>query len=191
MTGTEIQTQANYHTEGDTVDATSALKFINECLIMDLGKDAKVVATATPIAAVADTWYALPADLLEIFEIIESGEDYPYFGNMYGESFRGIFDVRDGYIRFPVNGTFTIKYYKVPAAIAALTDTPAVHTLFHYPISLYVASRYKSYDDEENADAVRLMNEYQVFKQKAIRELAKVFPSTQASRTIRRVWGVW
>lgn len=30
MTGTEINTMANYHTEGETIDATAALKFINE-----------------------------------------------------------------------------------------------------------------------------------------------------------------
>lgn len=189
MTGTEIQTQANYHTEGDTIDATTTLKFINECLIMDIGKDAKVIASATPIVAVKNTWYALPADFLEAFEIEESGQDDPYFGNRYRKGFRGDFDIRDGYIRFPFAGTFTLKYYKVPVAINTLADTPAVHTLFHYPISLYVASRYKSYDDEENKDAERLMGEYQVYKRKVIREIAKIMPTTKVTRTIRRVWG--
>jgi hypothetical protein len=190
LTGEEIRLHAEQHTEGETILTTLALKFINECLVMDLGKEARVVKTSSPaITATANTWYALPTDILEIFEIEQAGQDDPYYGTRYGTAYTGRFDLRDGYISFLDAGTYTVRYYAVPAPIATLADTPVVHALFHYPISLYVASRYKSNDDEENPDAHRLMGEYRAYRQKAIEELARTRPTTRASRRIKaRAW---
>lgn len=187
MTGEEIRLQAEQHTEGETISITLALKFINECLLMDLGKEAQVVASVT-IEAAKDAWTALPvgtAGLLEIFEIAKAGRDYPYYGTKYGTAYQGDFDLRGDFIRFPEADTYTIWFYDTPAAIADLAATPAVHVLFHYPISLYVAGRYKSNDDEENPDAHRLMGEYRMYRQKAIEELARTRPTTRAPRRIK------
>lgn len=188
MTGTEIQAMAAFHTEGDTIDNTSALKFINECMIMDLGADARVIDSEV-ITVTKNTFVALPTGILEIFEITKSGQTTPYFGNMYGNRYQGLFDLRNGHIRFPYDGIYTIWHYRVPAAITDLSNTPEVHSLFHYPMSLYVAYRYKFYDDEDSKDAKRLREEYGFYKADAISKLKKLGPSTMASRIIRaRSW---
>lgn len=190
MTGTQILAAANTHTEGDTISDAQGLALINECILLDLGKDAKVTATALGVplgSQAANTWAALPAGLLEIFEIAVAGQDTPYYGEMYGQSYCGAFDIRGGYIRFPVAGEYTLQYYALPTVLSVLTGTPAINALFHAPMALYVASRYKSYDDEENKDAQRLMGEYQYYKQKALTEMQQIFPSTRARHRIRRV----
>lgn len=175
---------ANLHTEGEAIDNTSALKFINECMIMDLGADARVIDSEV-VVATKDVFIAVPADLLEIFEITKSGQSTPYYGNMYGKHYQGIFDLRNGQIRFPYDGTYTIWYFRAPAPLADLANTPEVHTLFHYPMSIFVAMRYKYYDDEDSDDAKRLRAEYDYYRDDAIAKVKKVGPSTKAPRIVR------
>lgn len=189
----EIQALASAHTEGDTVDDVKALLFINECMQMDIGIDAAIIDSET-LTVMADVWTALPSDLLEIFEVELSGQTEPYYGSRYGSSYRGDFDIRKGFIRFPIAGTFTIWHYVLPPAVASLGTTeepvtPAVPEVFHLPMSLYVASRYKSYDDEENKDAIRLMQEYNYFKEKAVKAVLKTNSTTKAAKRIKT--GAW
>ena len=185
MTGTEILAAANLQTEGDTITDALGLSFINECLMLDMAKDAHVIATQTPIVATADAWYALPADIMEIIEIARDSDDVPYYGTKYGETYRGLFDIRDGNISFAESGTYTIKYFKSTAVLAALANTPAINALLHYPIAFYVAARWKLYDDEDSQDAKRLMSEYQYYKQRALTELQRLLPSTGVKHRIR------
>jgi hypothetical protein len=180
LTGTEILAHANYHTEGDTIGDTEGLKYINECLLMDIGLDYGVYDSEDITVSTIDEWIALPTDLLEIFEIAKNGCTDPYYGKRYGTFFDGMFDIRSGYIRFPVTGVFTIHYFRVPDPIVGLGNTPEVHALLHYPIALYVACRYKKYDDEDSKDAARLATEYEFFKSKALEKLRKINPTTKA-----------
>jgi hypothetical protein len=186
LTGTEIQTHANALTEGDTIDDTRALLFINECMLMDIGKDAGII-DSEEVAVEADTWAAIPFDLLEIFEIEKSGQSNPYYGSRYGIFYDGAFDLRNGYIRFPIAGTYTLWHYVLPPVLNDLDDTPAVPELFHYPMSLYMAARFKAWDDEENEDAARLMQEYNYHKKKAKETLLKTNPTTKAAKRIKTV----
>ena len=188
MTGTEIVAMANYHTEGDTITAATALKFINEWLLMDLGRDAGVVDYESIVVVTADTWYNLPVDFIEETEITKDG--VPYWGKFYGVDYRGDYDVRNGQIRFPYAGTYVVYHIRRPAVIAAITDTPEVNTVFHYCGSIYVAMRYKYYDDEDSKDAVRLRKEYDYYRDKAVREFKKMSKSTtrSSSRVKTRAW---
>jgi len=188
LTGTEILAMASTHTEGDTVDNTEGLKFINEWLLMDLGRDAGITDSEAITVVTADTWYALPADFIEETEILKDGQ--PYWGTFYGVRYAGTFDIRNGFIRFPYSGVFTVYHIRRPAAIAALTESPEVNEVFHYPGSLYVAYRYKYYDDEDSKDAQRLRGEYDYYKNKAILEFQKMNKSsTKApSRVKARAW---
>ena len=187
MTGTEILAMANLHTEGDTIGDIEALKFINEWLLMDMGQDAGITDSEN-IVAVADTWHNLPSDFIEATEILKDGK--PYWGKFYGQDYQGDYDIRNGQIRFPYPSIFTVYYVRRPAAIAVLTDIPEVNDVFHYPCSLYVAYRFKYYDDEDSNDAKRLRTEYDFYKDKAIKEFQKMNrSSTKASSRVKtRPW---
>lgn len=183
MTGTEILRHAEKHTEGEIIDELLAIAYINECMLMDLAEDAQVI-DSTVITAEKNTWYDLPSDYLELFEIEKDGLDYPYYGRKYGDFYRDDFDIRDFQIVFPEKGTYTIRYYRLPKPISKIEDTPEIHEVFHYPISLYVAARFKAEDWEENPAAQAKMNEYYAYKSKAIERLNKL-QTTKAPRRVR------
>lgn len=188
MTGTEILSMASYHTEGDTIGNTEGLKYINEWLLMDLGGDAGIVDSEDIAIATADEWKALPSDFIRETEILRDGE--PYWGTFYGQNYRGDFDIRNGQIRFPYAGTYTVYHIRRPAAISAIGDTPEVNAVFHYCGSLFVAMRFKFYDDEDSQDAKRLRQEYDYYKNKAVLEYKKMSKSTTraTSRVRARSW---
>lgn len=188
MTGKEIKAHAERHTEYDQIQDNFALAMINECILMDLGKDACAIGTAE-IEVGRDAWHDLADDVLEIFEIAKKGREEPYLGRMYGASYQGDYDIKEGQIRFPQAGAYAISYYRVPAPMDSLNDIPAVHAALHYPMSLYVAARFKAYDDEENPDAQRLMNDYFMYREKALNEISKTRPSTGVGKRIKV--GAW
>lgn len=184
MTGTEIQTMANGHTEGDNIDNVSALKYINEWLVMDLAGDAGIVDSESIAVTTPDEWKALPADFIKETEILKDGK--PYWGKFYGVDYWGSFDIRNGQIRFPYAGVYTVYYIRRPAPITTLDDTPEVNSVFHYCGSLFVAMRYKLYDDEDSKDAQRLRSEYDHYREKAVREHRKMSKSTTRATNIVR-----
>jgi len=188
MTGLEIQAQANLHTEHDVIDDISALKFINEWLLMDLGNDAGMVDSESIVVTTANEWKALPVDFVEELEITKDAQ--PYWGSFYNGQYNGSYDLRNGQIRFPYAGTYVIWHIRRPAAIAALTDTPEVNAVFHYCGSLYVAYRFKFYDDESSKDAQRLRTEYDFYRGKAINEFKLMSKTTtRATRTVKaKAW---
>ena len=183
MTGQEIRTLAELHAQGDTIDDGFALSIINECVMMNIGKDAGIVKAA-PVMASAGTWTDLPNDLLEIIEIEKTGLSEPYFGRRNGICFSGSFDCRCGKIRFEDGGDYTVWYMATPSTITSLSEAPNIHAAFHYPIALFLASRFRSYDDEESQDAARLMNEYQAYRQKATIDIVKLKPTTRAAHRV-------
>lgn len=184
MTGNEIKALAELHTEDLPIEDTQALAFINECIFMDLGKDAGVIASEA-ISANKNTWIDITSSFLSIFEIEKQGESYPYHGNRYGQSFDGTFDIKENKIRFPETGTYTVWGYVLPAAYTDLTKEPAVHELLHYPIAIYVASRAIFWDDEENPSSELKMRDYRLYKQNVLLQLQNMKPSTAKSRKVR------
>jgi hypothetical protein len=95
-----------------------------------------------------------------------------------------------GSIQISDTGTFTIKYLAIPPEINSINDTPAIHKLFHNPISFYVAARHKFYQDQENPDTDRLMMEFGAYLAKAVSDLKKILmPTVKPARQVRiRPW---
>lgn len=184
MTGTEILAQAELNAEDLEVDETQGLALINECLIQDLGLDAGVVVSQV-VAALADTWYTLDDSIKEIFEITESGSTVPYYGSMYGERYDGLFDIRDGMIRFPSAGTYTIYGKCLPDTMGSLSQTPSVDVMWHYPISLYVAFRGLYIEDEDDVTAPKIEMKYERAKAKILSKLDALKPTTKRPRVMR------
>jgi len=185
VTGTEIITTASSLTEGDTVDNTNGLIWINECIILDLAKVAKAEATAS-ISATEDTFTDLPSDFLEMYEIMESGKTYPYWGQKYGAFYDGLYDIRNGQIRFPKTATFTIYYYKIPAALSALSSTIPTNDRFKYVIAIWVAKRHKFYYDERSQGAKDMMAQYTYWRDRVAAELGALRPTTTSPKTVRK-----
>lgn len=184
MTGEEICALAEQHTEDLRVDRITGLILINECMILDLGIDAGVVSSQT-VTVEANKWAYLDDEFLSVFEIEKAGQSHPYHGSMYGKSYNGEFDIRDMMIRLPEAGTFTIWGYVVPKPLRAIEAKPIVHEIFHYAISLYVASRIVFQDDEESPSTNMLMQEYQHYRQKAIEHLKETRPKTKVTRKVK------
>jgi len=103
----------------------------------------------TSLGTTAKTFYSLPSDALRVVEALDSNNS-PYED----------YDVSGSEIRFADDDTYSIRYSRLPAQLLAQTDTPEVHQAFHPVLALFVASRYKSKDDDENRDAQRLMAEF-------------------------------
>lgn len=183
MTGAEILLMANLHTEGDTISNAEGLMYINEWLLMDLGGDAGIVDSANVALQRANDWVNLPVDFIEETEILKGNE--PYWGSYYGLNYGGDYDIRNGQIRFPEEGEYTIFYIRRPAPITKLSDTPEINAVFHQCGAIYVAMRYKTYDDENSNDAQRLRAEYDMYRERAIQEHKKISRST--TRTARSV----
>ena len=94
MTGNEIKALAELHTEDLPIEDNQVLVFINECIFMDLGKDAGVIGSEV-ITVEKDSWTTIQTSLLDIFEIEKEGQSYPYYGRKYGKPYGGLFDIKD------------------------------------------------------------------------------------------------
>lgn len=191
MTGTQILELAETHVDDD-IDETDGLRWINECVGMDLGADAYFVKSSSVAVTDTDAWYALPSDFLKF--VYPNGID-----DSSGYSWDGTPEVRK-YVtvtavtlaqtwaykaRFSKADTFTIYYYADPTDITELSQTPQADPALHEVIALFVASRYKSQDDDENKDAARLMGEYAKAKKGVLLKLR----GSNAIHAVREVWG--
>lgn len=185
MNGTAILAQALLYAEDLDIDDAQGLALINECLIQDMGLDAGVMASVT-VTVVGNVWATLDASIVEIIEITESDATVPYFGSMYGEMYDGRFDIRNGQIRFPGSGTYTIWGKALPAPIAALTNSPLVNALLHYPICMYVAYRALSMEDEDDVTAPKVKAQYEKYMVDALQKLEALKPTTKRPRVMRR-----
>lgn len=184
MTGEEIKALAELHTEDLPIEDNQVLVFINECIFMDLGKDAGVIGSEV-ITVEKDSWTTIQTSLLDVFEIEKEGQSHPYYGRKYGKSYGGLFDIKDKKIRFPESGTYTLWGYVMPTAYTDLTKSPSVHELLHYPIAIYVASRVIFWDDEENPSAELKMRDYRIYKQNVLNQIADMSPTTKKTRAIQ------
>lgn len=182
MTGREIKALAELHTEDLPIEDDQALAFINECLFMDLGKDAGVISSEE-ITVSGDSWTTMQTSFLDIIEIEKNGDTY--YGRKYGESRNGLFDIKSKNIRFPEAGTYTIWGHVTPTPLTDLREEPEVHELLHYPIAIYVAARAIFWDDEENPSFELKMRDYYMYKQNVLNQLADMEPTTKKSRKVR------
>jgi hypothetical protein len=149
LTVEEILTLAGLHVDETIGFSDGGREWVNEALVM-LGKDANLFGTNT-ITAEAKTFYNVSNTytVLDVVEVEDSDGDL-YLG----------YDVRGGQIRFADADTYKVTFRRLATSVTAQTDTPEVHSAFHPAIALFVASRFKSRNDDENPDAARLMDEF-------------------------------
>ena len=185
MTGTQILAQAELNAEDLEIDEAQGLAIINECLLQDIGLDAGTIINQIMVAE-ADHWHPLDDSIVEIFEIAGPGNTTPYRGAMYGELYDGAFDLRDGMIRFPAAGIYTIYGKCLPDAMTALSQTPSVNALWHYPISVYVAFRGLWIEDEDDVTAPKLQAKYYAMKEEVIAKLDNLKPTTRRPSIMKR-----
>lgn len=173
MTGTQILSLASSYVD-DTIPNSDAILWINAWLSR-LGMDARVYNSTTIDSVDINTWYDLPSDFLAVSEIEDSS------GNEYVYSYQ----IRNNKIKFSYSDTVTIWYYKISDQLTVLSNTPDAHPLLHSAAALYLSSRFKSMDDDENPDAYRLMQEHEVEKNNALAQIDN--PYRNSYPTIRMV----
>lgn len=156
MTGLEIKTLAESFTD-DVIENADALIWINECL-NDLSINGAYTNSTTITVEDDSLFYELPSDFLQLLFVLKDGEEYNGFYYVFGNM-----------IRFSEKGEYTVWYRAMLSELSSLADNLQCNQVFHKIISLFVASRYKSKDDDENADALRLMNEYERKKRDILR----------------------
>ncbi|MEG6513163.1 hypothetical protein V6C32_14740 [Desulforamulus ruminis] len=176
MTGTQIKSLAETHLDGDIITDSDAITWINECQIEDLGLDARVSNSVNITVTDTTIWQNLPNQFLAVDEVRDINDS----------EYEGGYVLRNGKIRFDQKGTFTVWYWELPIELTALTETPQAHILLHRPIALFLASRFKSQDDDENQDAFRLMSEYEQKKSHALYQIDN--PLQDAYPVIRMVF---
>jgi len=170
LTGLQLIALANRHVDDD-IENIDGIDWINECLIT-LGEDAKVFDTAEVVITNTKTWYDLPANIVRIHEFEDSNGDPSYVNYV----------IRNGKVKVDTLGTYSIYYAKLPAEIIPEDSTDAkitialsseidCHKMLQNAVALFVASRFKSFDDDENRDAARLMQEYELRKAQALKQI--------------------
>ena len=150
MTAAEVLTLAGKHVDDELVFDV-CVDWLNEAQ-ETLGADAGVFGINTVVASESTTFYNFAVSghqPLDVLEVLDTDME------LYTD-----FDVRAGQIRFADAGTYSVTYRRLPAEISASGQTLEGHALFKPALALFVASRFKSQDDDENPDAARLMNEF-------------------------------
>jgi hypothetical protein len=190
LTATQIKELAETHVD-DTIDDSDALRWVNECTGLDLGTEAQFIKTSTVAVTDADTWYALPDDFLQFsyHNGIEDSDGYIWDSLPDVRKYVTVTAVTLAQTwawkaKFPEVDTFTIYYHAAPTDITEMSQTPQTDPALHKAIALYVASRFKSMDDDENKDADRLMGEYRLTKREILQQLESSIPL----RTIKDVY---
>lgn len=157
MTGEEIQSLAESHCD-DILDDADTLKWLKEVLT-SLGADARNIDTQDFTVTDLTVDHALPADFIAAIKAVQNTKDhysYTIFNNT---------------IRFNVSGLSTLHYYRkvtLPAALSTEIDT---HYLIHPALALFLASRFKRKDDDENPDARQLYGDFLAAMKSALYEI--------------------
>jgi hypothetical protein len=142
----------------------------------DIGLDGGVEGSGD-VVATADTWVSLPAGAVMVLEI-----------RVGTTAYEGTYEIRNGKIRFPVAGTYTIYFAKMPARVTAVTDTPEVAARWHPSAPYFVAYRYRLWKRAEDPNAGELWAQYQAAKREAMATME--LPSVHGTRQIEKVsWG--
>jgi hypothetical protein len=150
FTVADVQTRANALC-GETIIDVDAIAWCWDAVFrMDSRLwPEKTQAYAT---AVADTFYALPADFLHTVLVQnDTPEDYTDY------------TIRSGQIKFTDADTYTLYYRATPAKYTAVTGasgTISMQDIFQEPMAKYLCSRFYSQDDDTNPSAARWMGEF-------------------------------
>ncbi len=158
-----------------TIPEAEGIKWVNAWQD-DIGLDGGVEGSGDVVAS-ADTWASLPAGAVRVLEIRTGSVAY-----------EGTYEIRNGKIRFPAAGTYTVYFEKLPARVAAVTDTPEVAAHWHPTAPFFVAYRYRLWKRSDDPNAAELWAQYVAAKQRAMS--AADLPSVHGVQQIEMVsWG--
>ncbi len=141
------KTLAETNTDEDMTDA-QALEWAKEFMRQKVASRRWTEGTQEYEDATEDEWEDLPADFVSVVEMLDEDE------NAYED-----YEYRSGQIRFGADGTYTMHYRQFPTALSAVTATVPLPDIYLDPLAYFLASRYRSMDDSEDADALRWMAE--------------------------------
>jgi len=164
MTAQEIITYAAERLLKKAVDTMDGLGWLNDA-VQSLGVDAGQFEEQAIVAA-AGVWSDLPADspadCLKVYEVRDgTGSDY------YG------WEADRKRIRFADDGTFTLRYYRLPAILTDGAQVPECPEVFHRVLAYYIAYRFEARDFPGENTTVAWLSEYQTRLEKAKAQLQK------------------
>ncbi|TYO95128.1 hypothetical protein [Desulfallas thermosapovorans] len=160
MTAQEIITYTAERLLKKAMDTADGLGWLNDAL-EDMGVDAGLFKEQA-IVSVAGVWNDLPADCLKVYEVRDStGCDY------YG------WEADRKRIRLADDGTFTLRYYRPPIALADGEQVPECPEVFHRALAYYIAYRFEARDFPGENATLAWLSEYQTRLERVRTQLQK------------------
>lgn len=165
-TGTQLHTLANGLTEGDTLTAVQALMWLNEFL-MYLGPEAKILQKQNYPDTISGDVKVLPSDFEEYYRMeMFSDNTYSMSNSQPREVNKSYWDtVGPEELRIKCSGNYRLYYFSSPDELAttkttgtaevlaadALTNDVEIDPVFYGAATLWMAYRFLTNDDEDNA----------------------------------------
>lgn len=185
-TGSQIKTLAESYTEGDVISEAKALLWINEFLTSNLRGKAGIKDYQKYPSSIKNKRYAIPTDFIDMYKV----EEYASSGMEDTELYKVYknYDIDDEDISFGSDGHFKMSYFRLPNELAAIGSVMTVDQVFDKPCALWVAYRYLTNDDEDNAVnpslGVLRLQEYQSEFKIACNDRMKRFKKKHSIRRI-------
>lgn len=142
--GTDVQSLAQRKCgAGITIANQDCVDYINLAL-NSIGTDAQVIVTQSYPNATAGTWYAWPANALDVERVDDSTATTWGLNDSIGG-----WHTFNQQIRFAYDGSYDVAFLMLPTHIANITDPIAVHELFREALACYVAAQYKQNNEDD------------------------------------------
>ncbi len=99
-------------------------------------------------SSVAGTWYSLPEGFIKTVKVEDSNElDYKGYA------------IKNGKIKFELDGSYTLTYTQYPSAITSLTANISLPDVLQYPLAEFFAFKY--YNVANNDSNKKISSEYE------------------------------
>lgn len=157
----EIISYASNNLVKEPVNEADAIDWINDAL-REIGIGANRLTDIVVIAQ-SGKWNNLPVDCIRVYEVRDEKDNA--FHNYIADQ---------GRIKFYSDGTYTVTYYEVPAAVNMLDDEPQCHLLIQQALPYYIAARYIDPRTEDEANI--WLGEYQQRLNNALGQLQQKRP---------------
>ncbi len=187
ITGTNLLLLANSYTEGDVVSDTNGLLWINDFLAYELREKAMIKDTQTYPTSLALTKYTVPTDFVGEMKV----EEYPNssFNDTECYGLYHQYTIEDDKIWFEHDGDYKLTFFNAPTPLATLASDVAIDPVFNQACALYVAYRYLTNDDEDNAANQSLgMLRYQEYRTALIKAIDMRKKKFKTKHRIRKVY---
>lgn len=147
-TVSELKTQIQ-DTLGYTIEDQKIISVFNECLKEDLAGVLRLETSATTEVVDCNCFAKLPNDMLELL-MVKYGKEVLQKLTLDNENNKGytLFGNAVNPINVSYPGTLRIYYYRYPALIMTINDTPDMPSEYHHALKYYFISKYHQEDEE-------------------------------------------